>query len=224
MILAIDTATRCAGIALYDGQSILFEVNWRSNESHTRELAPMVVRALAQQGIEPSDLSGLIVSLGPGSFTGLRIGLSVAKGIAFATGQPLLGIPTLDSVGYAHAREDMRTVALAEMGRGRYCTATYLRRKGALERLDEYRIVAPEDLIASGELPVCFCGEINAALREYLRKHLGEGVYLSSPAESIRRAGYLAELGWQRLQIGERDNLATLAPIYLHHPSVGAVA
>jgi tRNA threonylcarbamoyladenosine biosynthesis protein TsaB len=224
MILAIDTATRYAGIALYDGQAVLFEANWRSNESHTIELAPMVVRALAQQGIEPKDLGGLAVSLGPGSFTGLRIGLSMAKGMAFAIDKPLLGIPTLDSVGYASAHQGMRTIALIEAGRGRFCTATYLRNREVLERLDEYRIAAPEDLLAGTELPVCFAGEINAALREYLTQRLGEKVCLSSPAESMRRAGYLAELGWQRLQKGERDNLATLAPIYLHHPSIGVKA
>lgn len=119
MILAIDTATRYAGIALYDGQSVLFEESWRSNQSHTRELAPAIAHALGQQGIRPDDLDGLVVSLGPGSFTGLRIGLSVAKGMAFVTGKPLLGIPTLDSVGYACACRDVRMVAVVEAGRRR---------------------------------------------------------------------------------------------------------
>jgi tRNA threonylcarbamoyladenosine biosynthesis protein TsaB len=220
MILAIDTATRYAGIALYDGQAVLFEANWRSNESHTRELAPMIAHALEQQGVRPDDLSGLAVSLGPGSFTGLRIGLSMAKGMAFVTGKPLLGIPTLDSVAYACARQDGRIVAVIEAGRGRFCTATYVRRNGLLERLDEYRIAVPEELIAGIESPVCICGEIGVVLRQYLHAQLGDAVQLPSPAESVRRAGFLAEMGWQRLQRGERDNLASLAPIYLHHPSV----
>jgi tRNA threonylcarbamoyladenosine biosynthesis protein TsaB len=219
MILAIDTATRYAGIALYDGQAVLFEENWRSCESHTRELTPAIARALAQQGVRPDDLSGLVVSLGPGSFTGLRIGLSVAKGMAFVTGKPLLGIPTLDSVGYACACRDRRAIAVIEAGRGRFCTATYLRTNGLLERLDEYRIAAPDELLAGVELPVCVCGEIGEALRQYLRAQFGEAVELPSPAESLRRAGFLAEMGWQRLQRGERDNPASLSPIYLHYPS-----
>ncbi len=223
MILAIDTATRYAGIALYDGQAVLCEETWRSNDSHTRELMPNVVRALAQQEITVQDLTGLAVALGPGSFTGLRIGLSVAKGIAFVTGKPLLGIPTLDILGYAHARQDLRTCALVEAGRGRFCVATY-RRGQALERLDEYRLLSPADLVASIEGPTLFCGEIDASLRSYLQERLGDLAIIVSPAECLRRAGYLAELGWQRLQRGERDDLATLSPIYLHHPAAGVEA
>lgn len=216
MILALDTATRYAGVALYDGESLLLETNWRSEQSHTQELMPIIVAGLARLGMTAHDLQGLAVSLGPGSFTGLRIGMSVAKGIALVTGRPILGIPTLDILGYAHARDDMPTMAIVEAGRGRLCVATYRGRPQSWHRLDEYRLVSPEELVDGVEVPTFFCGEIAPTLRELLQRERGALAHLASPAASLRRAGYLAELGWQRLQRGERDDLTTLSPIYLH--------
>jgi len=224
MLLAIDTATKFAGIALYDGDAILLEQSWRSNQNHTVELMPSIVRALAQQETTVWDLRGLAVALGPGSFTGLRIGLSVAKGIAYVTGKPLLGIPTLDILGYACAQQDMRTCAVIQAGRGRYCTATYRRSQHAWERLDEYRILSEPQLIATLESPTLVCGELTPSLRDALQQQSEVQAFVASPAGCLRRAGYLAELGWQRLQRGERDNLATLSPIYLHNPALGANA
>ena len=218
MILAIDTATRYAGIALYDGQAVTVEHSWRSNANHTVELMPNIMRSLEQQEMQVRDLEGFVVAIGPGSFTGLRIGLSVAKGMAFVTGRPLLGIPTLDVLGYAYALEDVRTCAVIEAGRRRFCVATYQRVDSQLERLDDYRIVSQQELLSSIEMPTLFCGELTPALRNALKKECGDQALLTSPAFALRRPAYLAELGWQRLQQGERDTLATLAPIYLREP------
>ena len=82
MLLAIDTATRMPSLALYDGERVLAEETWRSANNHTVELAPALVRALERQRVSPSELRGIAVALGPGSFTGLLIGLGVAKGLA----------------------------------------------------------------------------------------------------------------------------------------------
>jgi len=225
--LAIDTATRYAGLAIYDGSAVLVEESWLSSESHTVELMPKIARAAEQQGLALADLTGLAVSLGPGSFTGLRIGMSVAKGIALATGAPILGIPTLDVLGYAHAQPAVRTCAIIEAGRKRLCVATYQRLPGpdgpaALQRLDDYRTVSPAELVASIEAPTLFCGEMDPELREMLAEQLGPLAALASPARSLRRAGYLAELAWERWQRGERDNLAMLTPLYLQPAAPGA--
>ncbi len=96
LLLAIDTATRFAGLALYDGDIIRAEKYWLSHDNHSVELMPALVDMLAQQGFAPADLAAVGVTIGPGSFTGLRIGLSVAKGLALANRLVILGIPTLD--------------------------------------------------------------------------------------------------------------------------------
>jgi len=223
--LAIDTATRYAGLALYDGSAVLAEESWLSQDSHTVELMPKIARAVEQQGLTLGDIAGLAVSLGPGSFTGLRIGLSAAKGIAMVTGARLFGIPTLDILGYACAGPELPTCAVVEAGRKRLCVATYMRLSGgAWRRTDEYRVVSPAELIASVQSPTLFCGELNPGLRAMLREALGPSAILSSPATSLRRAGYLAELAWQRWQQGDSDDLAALSPLYLQQGAPGASA
>src|SRR5512134_1144294 len=96
LLLAIDTSTLMAGVALYDGVHVLSEIIWHSPNHHTVELAPVVADVLKRSGIKAPDLKALGVATGPGSFTGLRIGMAFAKGLALAWRIPLVGIPTLD--------------------------------------------------------------------------------------------------------------------------------
>ena len=105
LLLAIDTATRFAGLALYDGEMVRSEACWLSNRNHSAELTPTMVRMLDQQGVEAKDISAVAVATGPGSFTGLRIGLAVAKGLAEACNIPILGVPTLDILAFQHAEQ-----------------------------------------------------------------------------------------------------------------------
>jgi len=220
-IVAIDTATRMASIALYDGGRVHSEETWHSKRNHTVELMPSLVRLLDRQGVSPQELTGVAVALGPGSFTGLRIGLSVAKGLALALKVPLVGVPTLDALAYAQASQDLPLYAVLQAGRGRICTALYQREGERWRRATDYRITTLTDLCEQVEGPTLFCGEMEAEGVQYLRENLGQRAVVASPASCLRRAGYLAELGWQRLKRGEADDPATLSPIYLHHPKSG---
>jgi tRNA threonylcarbamoyladenosine biosynthesis protein TsaB len=220
LLLAIDTATRVPSLALYDGERVLTEETWRSANNHTVELAPALVRALERQNIPPAELRGIAVALGPGSFTGLRIGLSVAKGLALTLAISLVGIPTLDALVYAQSRKRGPVCAVLQAGRGRVSAAFYRRRGGQWQRQGDYHLTTLSELCADIESRTFFCGEIDAQAAELLRERLGAKAVIASPASSLRRAGYLAELGWQRLERGEVDDPATLAPIYLRHPPI----
>ena len=220
MLLAIDTATRTSSLALYDGERVLAEETWRSANGHTVELMPGLVRMLERQRVLPSELRGIAVALGPGSFTGLRIGLSVAKGLALTLAIPLLGIPTLDALVCAQGCKRGPVCVMLQAGRGRVSAAFYRRRRRQWQRQGDYRLTTLDELCADIETRTFFCGEIDAQAAELLRERLGAKAVVASPASSLRRAGYLAELGWQRLERGEVDDLATLAPIYLRHPSI----
>ena len=219
-ILAIDTATRWASIALYDGEQVHSEETWHSERNHTVELMPSLVRLLDRQRVSPQELTGVVVALGPGSFTGLRIGLSVAKGLALALKVPLVGVPTLDALAYAQASQDLPLYAVVKAGRGRVCTALYQREGERWRRATDYRITTLTDLCQQVEGPTLFCGEMDAEGVQFLREKLGQWAVMASPASCLRRAGYLAELGWQRLKRDEADDPATLSPIYLHHPQI----
>jgi len=217
LLLAIDTASRFAGIALYDQNGLHIEQTWCTSDNHTVELMPYIVRACEQQGLAPVTLGAIAVSLGPGSFTGLRVGLSVAKGLALALSIPLLGVPTLDATAYAHSRETLPVCAVLPAGRGRWCAAFYQTIAGEWQRRSGYLLMSSNDLIASLKEPTLICGEIDSHLAEALSTTTPEQAIIVSPAFAIRRAGYLAELGWRRFASGERDDLFSLTPIYLQH-------
>jgi tRNA threonylcarbamoyladenosine biosynthesis protein TsaB len=221
-VLAIDTATESASVALYDEPTgILAEASWRTSKNHTVELMPTVVRLLASQAMLPQHLAAVAVALGPGSFTGLRIGLSVGKGLCVALGIPIVGIPTLDIAAYAHYGQDLPICAILQAGRGRICAALYQKDMEGWQRISDYDLVTVEDLSLRLTERTLFCGEIDAQLHSSLISQLGDRAAVASPAYSLRRAGYLAELGWQRISTFGGDHVASLEPLYLHYPRIG---
>jgi tRNA threonylcarbamoyladenosine biosynthesis protein TsaB len=224
MLLAIDTATHLAGLALYDQDAgwILGEEVWQSVNNHTVELMPRLVRLMEQQQMAPADLSGLVVSLGPGSFTGLRIGLGLAKGLSLANDLPLVGIPTLDVVAQPHMAQPCPIWAILQAGRGRICVGRYVRRKGRWRCRGDYRLTTVEELCDEIEGKVLVCGEIKSGDVEILSQRLGPEATIASPAASLRRPAYLAELGWERMGRGDLDDPRSLSPIYLQNPQIDA--
>src|SRR5690349_5628742 len=117
MLLAIDTATKQISLALHDGQTVAAETTWLSDNFHSTELAPQVALLLRRAGRDAAGLSGIAVAIGPGSYTGLRIGLGFAKGLALAQNLPLVGVPTLDGLMRAQPPHAGPALALLQAGR-----------------------------------------------------------------------------------------------------------
>jgi tRNA threonylcarbamoyladenosine biosynthesis protein TsaB len=220
LLLAVDTATRYAGLALYDGESILSESYWRSYNNHSVELMPTLVRMLERQDLQPRDLSAVAVAVGPGSFTGLRIGLSVAKGLAQAQDLALFGVPTLDILAFQHQDQRRPVWAVIQAGRGRLCVARYERRRGRWRRRGEFELTTLDGLAEKLSDRCLVCGELSRREVIYLAERSGPDVGFADPSASMRRPANLAELGWQRFSRGQRDDLSTLSPVYLHTPQV----
>ena len=220
MLLAVDTATRFASIALYDGSGVIAEESWRSDNNHSREVLPSISDMLARQGLGPDDLTAVAVAIGPGSFTGLRIGLSIAKGLCLALGIPIIAIPTLDITTYAVGDPGGPVVAVLEAGRGRICVASYHFEEGLPVQDGQASVVKVSEWDAQLIDAVLVAGEIGPDVAERLLDQGGcESVAISSLAGSVRRAGYLAELAWDRLEQGRVEDLDSLSPIYTHYPS-----
>ncbi len=215
MLLSLDTSTRTAGVALYDGSQVAAEMSWTSRDYHTSDLVPVVQQALARTGITAASLQAIGVALGPGSFTGLRIGLAVAKGMALARRIPLVGIPTLDVLAAAQPALDMPMLAVLQAGRGRLAVGAYALVDGAWQASGDAQLMEIEALSHRIQKPTLVCGELNEAQRHLLARKR-KNVVLASPAQSLRRAGFLAELAWRRWQDGKIDDPASLAPLYLH--------
>ena len=219
MLLAIDTSTETAGVALADGGRTRGELSWLSGQNHTVELLPAVQHLLGQAKIGPASLEAVVVARGPGSFNGLRAGMATAKGLAYALSIPLVGIGTLEGEAYPYAITGLPICPIFDAGRGEIATATYQRKEGRWQTLEPEHITTLEAL--SHELASersLFCGEITVAVASFLQERLGERAVIASGASLLRRAGFLAELGWKRLERGERDDVATLQPVYLRRP------
>jgi tRNA threonylcarbamoyladenosine biosynthesis protein TsaB len=218
MIIAIDTATDQASLALHDGFRVRVEHTWESPRRHTVELTPRLAAALARLNLHPKNLSGVAVTSGPGSFTGLRIGMAVAKGLALAHGLPLIGVPTLDVVATAQGRDRRPLCAVLHAGRGRICAATYHWQDGEWLAGDAPYLTTWPALTEEIVHPTLFCGEIDPEGIKALDS-ISELAVLLPAATRLRRAGFLAELAWRRLKRGETDDPATLTPVYLQHPT-----
>jgi tRNA threonylcarbamoyladenosine biosynthesis protein TsaB len=224
MLLALDTATRQISLALHDGQSVIAESTWRTTNNHTVELAPNTALMLRRASVEPGQLRGIAVAQGPGSYTGLRIGLGLAKGLALAHHLPLIGVPTFEILMRAQSPRDERAIAVIRVGRGRVSTQAYRWAKRGWVPEGETRVLDWAALAADIGEPTFICGEVEAAGMEQLRQ-LKVKVMLASPAHALRRAGYLAEIGWERLRASPPavDDPNTLAPLYGGQPE-GVIA
>lgn len=213
MLLAIDTATRTVGIALHDGAQVLAERTWHSNQHQTVELAPQAGLMLRQASVSASLLSGVAVAIGPGSFTGLRIGLAFAKGMALAHSLKLIGVPTLDIV--AHSLPEMETplVGVIPAGRGRLAALWYKWSRNKWKADGELTNLTVEELATNVKEASYICGELTTQQRESLRKE--QLVQLAPPSACVRRPAILAEMAWDMLRRKRVKKFAEVIPIYL---------
>jgi tRNA threonylcarbamoyladenosine biosynthesis protein TsaB len=178
------------------------------------ELAPAIADLLKRCAVTMNDVNVLGVALGPGSFTSLRVGLALVKGLAFSKHIPLIGIPTLDILAHAQPVSKLPLAVAIQAGRSRYAFGWYKVSRKQWQAQGEARVVTLEALMAEVQSPLVMCGEFTDEIRQKIM--LNENVQLVSPANSIRRPAILAELAWKRWQSGDVDDEATLAPIYLH--------
>ncbi|MEJ2757190.1 MAG: tRNA (adenosine(37)-N6)-threonylcarbamoyltransferase complex dimerization subunit type 1 TsaB [Anaerolineales bacterium] len=215
MLLAIDTATRKIGIALYDGVQVLHEAVWQSPFRHTVELVPAIHSALESAKGSVEDLSAIGLTIGPGSYTGLRIGAAAAKGLALSLNLDLIAVSTFEVLAVAFPPDPERQMAVVlEAGRSRLAVGWFTVQDGRWQPSADAELFTPEEFAHSIHIPTLVCGELDEDLRKLLgRKY--KNVLLASPAQSLRRPSYLAELAWNRWQAGEINKPETVAPVYL---------
>ncbi len=215
MLLALDTSTQSIGIALYDDPVIIGEMTWRTASHHTVELAPALVDLMRRCAVKPSELGAVAVALGPGSFTSLRIGLSLAKGLALAQNIPIIGIPTFEYLVAPQplTAEPMLTVLPA--GRTRMAVQQFAADSGSWQAVDEAQVMTPEEISDRITGPTRICGEMNAVERQTIGRKW-KNAMIAPPALAMRRPSVLAEMAWKRWKEGQVDDPILLSPIYLH--------
>ena len=215
MLLAVDTSTQAIGIALYNDPDVVGEMFWNSANHHTVELTAAVDSLMQRCGVQTEDLSLLVVALGPGTFTGLRIGLAFAKGLALSLHLPMIGVPTFDYMAASQPVSDKPMAIILPAGRKRLAVGWYESKDGSWQSSSKPEVLTPDELSEKIDGPTILCGELNEVERQVLGRKW-KNALLTSPAQAVRRPAMLAELGWQRWQAGQRDDPVLLSPIYLH--------
>jgi tRNA threonylcarbamoyladenosine biosynthesis protein TsaB len=210
MLLAIDTSAERAGIAIWDGAA-LHESQWPADRRHTTGVMPRIEALLSGVGRSAPGLCGVAVAQGPGTFTGLRVGMSLAKGFAISLGIPIFGIPTLNATALPWTLAGRTVVAVLPAGRGRL---VWQRISPSDHPAHPVNGNPDELLTALADMEVdAVVGELPAPLRAALA-HAPVPV-LGEPGLASR-VGAVALIGRQRLLSGHVDDLATLEPIYVH--------
>ena len=220
MQLAIDTSTDTASLALVHGSQLLAELTWHCGQNHTVELLPQLTHLLNQTKINLHSINCIIVARGPGSFNGLRVGISTAKGLAFSLGIPIVGISTLEVDAYQHAETSLPICPILNAGRGEIATAIYQRKHNEWRQLTAEHIATVEALCSQITTKTIFCGEFIPIIATQLREQLKQRAIIPPSAARLRRASFLAELGLRRLEAGNYDDPVTLQPLYLRRPPI----
>lgn len=214
MLVAIDTATSYASLALHDGTRVRVEHTWACRRRHTIEVLSRLTQAMKRLKLDAGGLSGVAVTRGPGSFTGLRVGMAIAKGLALAQDLPLIGVPTLDVIAEAQGQDSRPLCAVLKAGRSRISVSFYRWTDGSWEVQEPPYLTTWELLVDKLTKPTLICGEISQAGLKRLDE-ADDAAILLPPAKRLRRAGFLADIGWRRLHQGQVDAPATLTPLYL---------
>ncbi len=221
MVLAIDTSTRYGGTGLWRDGNLVASFSWRSAHNHTAELMPALDRVLGLAGVKIGELSAIGVALGPGGFSALRVGISVAKGLALGTGVPLLGVGTLEIEAYPYAATGLVLCSVLEAGREDVATALFQMSGSSWLKLRDEDISTLERLVEDVPEGAFICGEGAIARYKFLKEQLGSRMLINELHSPATRLEALATLATERFNRGDVDDAATLQPRYLRRPSIG---
>ena len=218
-ILAVETSGRVGSVALAEGERVVAEASFGQGLRHAAELLPTIDRLTREQGWTPADLTHVFVSVGPGSFTGLRVGVTLAKTLAFSTGAILVAVPTA-RVLLANAPTDAREVVIVlDAKRGQVFTARFTRDSANVDWLEAEpaRLDTPAAALASAGRPVHLIGEGIPYHADAIAA-AGAGVILTDPADALARAAAVVPLGLAMADRGEIADPLTLIPLYVRRP------
>jgi tRNA threonylcarbamoyl adenosine modification protein YeaZ len=219
MELAIDTSSNIVSVVISHKGEVLASLTWQTTQNHTIELLPNLVCLLQQVKVELDSIEAIIVSKGPGSFNGLRVGISTAKGLASALNIPLLGVNTLEAEAYPFAFTGLPLRPIHKAGREEIATALYRQKDNEWQCLEAENLTTVKTLCHRIKQKTLFCGEIPADIIREIQQKLGKQAIISQ-SNSPPRARSLAILGWRNLSSGKQDDPVTLQPLYLRPPHI----
>lgn len=200
-VLAIDTSNLVMGVAVVDGGRVLGEMITNMKKNHSVRLMPAIQSLMEEVDVKPSELERIIVANGPGSYTGVRIGVSAAKSLAWSLGIPIAGVSSLEVLAQNGRYFDGLVSPLFDARRGQVYTGLYGKKEGVFENIEEDRILLLTDWleqIREHKQQVLFVGHDLEKHAEVIRDQFGEKALFAAPTERSPRPGELALLGLRR--------------------------
>ena len=216
-LLAIDTATDQLGVALVDETRVLASYEVLAERIHAIELPQAVTRVLQAAHLTLPQVDAIAVDIGPGAFTGLRIGAAFVKALAFTAKKPVIGVPSLDVLAAGVPCAQSLVCPMLDAKQRKVYAARYRTTNGALRKQSDYELLSVDELLPTfGQEEVIVLGNGAALYRDRLQQVLGNRVMFADPALGLPNAAVLGRLGLERLNAGQRDDPSTLVPMYLH--------
>ncbi|MBM7866132.1 tRNA (adenosine(37)-N6)-threonylcarbamoyltransferase complex dimerization subunit type 1 TsaB [Heliobacterium gestii] len=230
-VLGIDCSTRVTALAVVDDDQVVAETFLHNDRPHSKRLLPAIEQLLALAELSLTDMAGLAVAIGPGSFTGLRIGLATVKGMAHPLGLPVVGVPTLDALALNGWPYRGYICPILDARKNEVYSCLYRGCTEGLEKVGSAQAVAPKELLeqlrrrmeesmdgqeapeATG--PVLFLGDAVPVYRDLIEQSLGDGAVFAAAETRYPRGSQVARLGWRRLREGDTDDLHQLTPMYI---------
>ena len=228
-ILAVDTATKSCSVAVTENETVIGEITKVSEQTHSKHLLEMVHTVIREAGLTLSDLDGFAVTRGPGSFTGLRIGISSIKGLALAVKKPVVGISTLLALAQQarafaqqvhHHEQQISSTAhlvcpLIDARKGEVYVSLYRRDADALTPEHEERVLAPHEALQNIDSSCFFVGSGAVLYRDIITDMLGDLASFAPDDCHIIQASTVARLGLEQFESGDDGEVADLVPYYI---------
>ncbi len=214
-ILGIDTSSRFLSIALSEDKNIIREENTLLERRHAAELVPRIKEMLKKSGLSINDVDAFVIGLGPGSFTGLRIGVSTVKGFGIATGKPCIGIASMDAIAMDASDQEMPIVPVIDAKRENVYSCVYKKEKGILVKKTDFLLLKIEEVLKKVKGDAVFLGDAVALYKEKI-KGLNKNAIFLDEKFWYPKAGNLIRIGSAKIKKYKKAGFSGLIPIYIY--------
>lgn len=218
IILAVDTAAQGCSVAITDSGAILSEITLLKKETHSKHLMSVIDSVLSVSGLDLNDIDGFAVTKGPGSFTGLRIGISTIKGLSAVTGKPVVGISSLDAIASALPVADCDICTMIDARKGEVYTACYSVVEGILKKNTPEHAMVPADILNEIHNKTIFVGTGVSAYYKLICEKMGSLAVFVPDRYNMVSAAASALISIKKFESGETDDPAFILPQYLRKP------
>lgn len=214
-ILAIDTSTKSGSVAIWEGNNLLAETLLNINVTHSETLLLTLQDMLRQTNLFMDDIGLFALTMGPGSFTGIRIGVSTVKGFALASGKPVVGISTLEAMAWNFPFSSFQVVPFLDARRSEVYSARFVWKEGGFKRLDEDSAKAPEEVLDSIDSEAILVGDGVEKYRNLINEKLGSKARVAPSSHAFVRASIIAFLAREKYSKEDFLDLDSFIPLYL---------